>query len=46
MNDLLGTLLPYALVATWVGAQALFITAWHRAYKFHRAGMDRLARMK
>ena len=46
MNDILGTLLPYALVAGWVGVQVLFITAWHRAHKFHREGMARLARMK
>jgi len=46
MNDILGTLLPYALVAGWVGVQAIITTAWHRAHAFHRAGMDRLARMK
>lgn len=46
MNELLGALFPYALLAGVVGCQALFLTAWHRAHKFHREGMERLKNMK
>ena len=45
-TDVLGALFPYALVAAWIGVQAGFIAVWHRAHKFHREGMARIARMK
>ena len=43
--EILGALLPYILLATWVGLQTVFLAAWHRIYKFHREGKARVARM-